>query len=76
MEALSPRSPTSSSDFYAYLLQTSLKSKDPFSGKLIHARIIKAGLHLSVFLMNSLMNFYAKVGSTSDAHRVFDDRVG
>jgi pentatricopeptide repeat protein len=73
MEALCPPSPTSSSDLYAYLLQTSLKSKDPFAGKLIHARIIKAGLHLGVFLMNNLMNLYAKVGSTSDAHRVFDD---
>lgn len=71
MEAPKPPSPTS--DFYAYLLQTSLKSKDPLAGKLIHARIIKAGLHLSVFLMNNLMTFYAKSGFVSDAHRVFDE---
>ncbi|XP_041007358.1 pentatricopeptide repeat-containing protein At2g22070 isoform X1 [Juglans microcarpa x Juglans regia] len=65
--------PTSSSDFYAHLLQTSLKTKDSFAGKLIHARIIKAGLHLGVFLMNNLMNFYAKSGYVSDAHRILDE---
>ncbi|KAL6338703.1 hypothetical protein AAG906_023852 [Vitis piasezkii] len=64
---------TSPSDPYTSFLQRSLKFKDPFTGKSIHARIIKAGLHLGVFLMNNLMNFYAKTGFISDAHRVFDE---
>ncbi|XP_062098342.1 pentatricopeptide repeat-containing protein At2g22070 [Humulus lupulus] len=61
------------SDFYVYQLQASLKSRYPFAGKLIHARIIKGGLHMGVFLMNNLMNFYAKTGSLSDAHHVLEE---
>ncbi|CAL5346425.1 unnamed protein product [Camellia sinensis] len=61
------------SGFYASLLQTSLKTKNPFAGKSIHAQIIKSGLQLSVFLMNNLINFYAKSGHISDAHQVFDE---
>ncbi|PON32779.1 DYW domain containing protein [Parasponia andersonii] len=68
-----PPPTTFPSDFYAYHLQTSLKARDPLSGKSIHARIIKAGLHMGVFLMNNLMTFYAKTGSLSEAHRVFDE---
>ncbi|KAI3942562.1 hypothetical protein MKW92_051235 [Papaver armeniacum] len=63
----------SPSDFYASLLQTSLKTKDPFTAKLIHAQIIKLGLHLGVFLMNNLMNSYSKSGFISDAHTLFDE---
>lgn len=59
--------------FYASFLQRCLKSKDPLAGKSVHARIIKAGLHLGVFLMNNLMNLYAKTGFLSDAHRVLDE---
>ncbi|KAK6924140.1 Pentatricopeptide repeat [Dillenia turbinata] len=62
-----------SSDFYASLLQKSLKNKDLFTGKSIHAKIVKCGLRLEVFLMNNLMNFYAKSGFLSDAYRVFDE---
>lgn len=61
------------SDIYASLLQTSLRTKNPFAGKLVHAQIIKSGLHLSVFLMNNLINCYAKSGFLSDAHHVFDE---
>ncbi|OMP11480.1 hypothetical protein CCACVL1_00499 [Corchorus capsularis] len=57
----------------ACLLQESLKCKDLFAGKSIHGRIVKSGLHFSVFLMNNLMNFYSKTGSFSDAHSVFDE---
>ncbi|KAI3842321.1 hypothetical protein MKW98_026111 [Papaver atlanticum] len=63
----------SPSDFYASLLQTSLKTKDPFTAQLIHAQIIKLGLHLGVFLMNNLMNSYSKSGFISDAHTLFDE---
>ncbi|XP_077213698.1 pentatricopeptide (PPR) repeat-containing protein [Tasmannia lanceolata] len=70
-----PLSPclSSPSDFYVSLLQTSLKNKDQITGKSIHARIIKAGLHLGVFLTNNLVNFYAKTGLISDAHNLFDE---
>lgn len=73
METSSSPILTSPSDPYTSFLLRSLKFKDPFTGKSIHARIIKAGLHLGVFLMNNLMNFYAKTGFISDAHRVFDE---
>ncbi|XP_010258546.1 PREDICTED: pentatricopeptide repeat-containing protein At2g22070 [Nelumbo nucifera] len=68
-----PPSFFSPSDFYATLLQTSLKTNIPIAGKSIHARIIKTGLHLGVFLTNNLINFYAKAGSVSDAHKLFDE---
>ncbi|CAH9075550.1 unnamed protein product [Cuscuta epithymum] len=61
------------SDFYALLLQKSLKIKDPFSTRLVHARIIKCGLHLGQFLMNNLINAYGKNGIVSDACRLFDE---
>ncbi|XP_057732940.1 pentatricopeptide repeat-containing protein At2g22070-like [Arachis stenosperma] len=61
----------SHSDLYADVLQSAIKSRDPFVGRSVHARIIKHGLHLGVFLMNNLLNFYAKTGSFSDVHRVF-----
>ncbi|KAK2975232.1 hypothetical protein RJ640_009009 [Escallonia rubra] len=73
MESPTPQSVTSPSDFCATLLQNSLKSRDLLSGKLVHARIIKSGLHLGVYLMNNLINFYAKTGFSSDAHNVFDE---
>ncbi|KAJ1433132.1 Tetratricopeptide-like helical domain superfamily [Sesbania bispinosa] len=63
--------PPSHSDVCVYLLQSAIKSKDTFIGRSIHARITKHGLCLGVFLMNNLLNFYAKTGSFSDAHRVF-----
>ncbi|KAK7396072.1 hypothetical protein VNO78_16817 [Psophocarpus tetragonolobus] len=67
-----PNLPTHS-DTCVYLLQSAIKSRDPFIGRCIHARIIKHGLCLGVFLINNLLNFYSKTGSFSDAHRVFDE---
>lgn len=66
-------SPAPISDFYASALHTSLKAQDFYAGKSIHAKIIKSGLHLGVFLMNSLANFYAKTESFGDAQKVFDE---
>lgn len=75
METAMSSSPSfnSPSYFYSSLLQTSLNNNDPLTGKSVHARIVKAGLHLGVFLMNNLINLYAKTGSLSDAHQVFDE---
>lgn len=42
-------------------------------GKAIHAQIIKSGVHLGVFLMNNLMNLYAKTGFLVDARQLFDE---
>nr|GMD40334.1 pentatricopeptide repeat-containing protein At2g22070 [Ipomoea batatas] len=64
---------TSLSDFYASLLQTSLKIKDPLAIRSIHARIIKSGLHLGPFLVNNLINAYGKNGFISDAQSLFDE---
>ncbi|XP_058096652.1 pentatricopeptide repeat-containing protein At2g22070 [Magnolia sinica] len=63
----------SPSDFYASLIQTCLRNKNLIAGKSIHAHTIKAGLHLGVYLMNNLVNFYAKNGLISDAHCLFDE---
>ncbi|KAM7270185.1 hypothetical protein ACFE04_029399 [Oxalis oulophora] len=60
---------SSPSDFYSQIL----KSKNPLTGKLIHAQVIKTGLHLSIFLMNNLMNVYSKNGTLSDARKLFDE---
>lgn len=66
-------SPAPISDFYAHVLHTSLKTQVLLAGKSIHAKIIKSGLHLGVFLMNTLMNFYAKTESFGNAQQVFDE---
>ncbi|XP_024991692.1 pentatricopeptide repeat-containing protein At2g22070 [Cynara cardunculus var. scolymus] len=61
------------SDHYASLIQRTLVNNDPCAGKAIHAQIIKSGLHLGVFLMNNLMNLYAKKGFLEDATGLFDE---
>ncbi|BAT94069.1 hypothetical protein VIGAN_08063800 [Vigna angularis var. angularis] len=65
--------PPSLSDKWALILQSAIKSRDPFIGRCIHAPIIKHGLCLGVFLMNNLLNFYAKTGFFSDAHCLFHE---
>ncbi|KHN42117.1 Pentatricopeptide repeat-containing protein [Glycine soja] len=66
--------PPSHSDACVYLLQSAIKSRDPFIGRCIHARIIKHGLcYRGGFLTNNLLNLYVKTGSSSDAHRLFDE---
>lgn len=73
MEAAPKLPSVASSEVCAYGLQTCLKLRDPLAGKAIHSLIVKAGLQLSVYLMNNLVNFYAKTGCVSDAHRLFDE---
>ncbi|XP_027074137.2 pentatricopeptide repeat-containing protein At2g22070 [Coffea arabica] len=63
----------SQSNLYISLLQTSLKSKDPVAARSIHAQIIKSGLQLGLFVMNNLINVYAKSGFIPDAVKVFDE---
>ena len=65
--------PSSLSDKWALLLQSAIKSRNPLLGRCIHAPIIKQGLCLGVFLMNNLLNFYAKTGFFSDAHCLFHE---
>ncbi|KAL6576032.1 Pentatricopeptide repeat-containing protein [Orobanche hederae] len=60
-------------DLYASILQTSLKTRNPSAVKPIHACIIKSGLHLGVFIMNIVMNAYAKTWFISDARKLFDE---
>ncbi|GER35146.1 pentatricopeptide repeat-containing family protein [Striga asiatica] len=59
--------------FYSSILQTTVKTKTPAKIRPVHARIIKSGLHLGAFLMNTLMNAYAKSSSLSEAQKVFDE---
>ncbi|KAG6767277.1 hypothetical protein POTOM_028473 [Populus tomentosa] len=61
------------SESCAHLLQTSLKSRDSLKGKSIHAQMVKLGLTFSVYLMNNLMNLYAKTGFLLDAHNLFNE---
>ncbi|XP_071734325.1 pentatricopeptide repeat-containing protein At2g22070 [Rutidosis leptorrhynchoides] len=60
------------SDHYAFLIQKTLINKDPCVGKAVHAQIIKSGVHVGVFLMNNLINLYAKTGFLVDARHLFD----
>ncbi|KAI9100278.1 hypothetical protein K1719_024496 [Acacia pycnantha] len=68
-----PHFGASHSDLYVQLLQAGIKFRDPFIGRLVHGRIIKEGLYLGVFLMNNLINFYAKTGSVFDACHLFNE---
>ncbi|KAK4277945.1 hypothetical protein QN277_015860 [Acacia crassicarpa] len=68
-----PHFGASHSDLYVHLLQAGIKFRDPFIGRLVHGRIIKEGLDLGVFLMNNLINFYARTGSVFDACHLFKE---
>ncbi|WOK92150.1 hypothetical protein Cni_G00841 [Canna indica] len=63
----------SPADFCASLLQTCLQTENVSAGRAIHAHVIKAGLHLGVYLANNLINFYSKFGLFADARRAFDE---
>lgn len=73
MENPKPPFAASRLDLYVYLLQTGIKSRDLLIGRLVHGRIIKEGLYLGVFLTNNLVNYYAKTGSLSNAHHLFNE---
>ncbi|CAL9753130.1 unnamed protein product [Musa acuminata subsp. burmannicoides] len=64
--------PSPPADFYAFLLQTCLRTENVSAGRSIHAHVVKAGLHLGVYLVNNIINLYAKFGFFTDAHNVFD----
>ncbi|GMJ02751.1 ROOT INITIATION DEFECTIVE 4 [Hibiscus trionum] len=60
------------SSFFSDLIQCT-KQKNLFRGRVVHARITKAGSSSCVYLSNSLVNLYAKCGDLLRAKRVFDD---
>jgi pentatricopeptide repeat protein len=41
-------------------------------GMEVHGEIIRSGFHSDVFVMNALVDMYAKCGSMEDAHDAFD----
>ncbi|KAJ0975122.1 hypothetical protein J5N97_017087 [Dioscorea zingiberensis] len=55
------------------LLQRCLLSKSQLVGKSIHGYFVKSGLVFSIYLANNLINFYSKLGFSSDACRLFDE---
>ncbi|KAG9451312.1 hypothetical protein H6P81_011277 [Aristolochia fimbriata] len=71
---MSLRDPSVSSyDFFAALLQNSLKTRNLLGGKSIHGYMVKSGLNLGIFLTNTLINVYAKNDLIPDAHKLFDE---
>ncbi|CAH9116018.1 unnamed protein product [Cuscuta europaea] len=61
---------------YELSLVSSLKSCSAFSsipqGQQLHCLILKSGLDTNIFIVNSLMSFYAKCQSVDDAKKIFD----
>eukprot|EP01018_Ginkgo_biloba_P002102 Gb_06089 [translate_table: standard] len=57
---------------YAYLLQACTDNKSLANGKLVHAYMTEMGFMTDRFFLNTLLNMYAKCGSSMDARRVFD----
>ncbi|URE07957.1 Pentatricopeptide repeat-containing protein [Musa troglodytarum] len=49
-----------------------MRTENASAGRSIHAHVVKAGLHLGVYLVNNIINLYAKFGFFADAHHVFD----
>ncbi|KAI3907275.1 hypothetical protein MKW92_016535 [Papaver armeniacum] len=43
------------------------------SGKQIHAHVIKFGLDLDLYVINSLIRYYGVCGDTSDARKLFEE---
>ncbi|CAI0428858.1 unnamed protein product [Linum tenue] len=72
MEFRNPEFFSSAVANYAGLLQASLKSNNLLCGKSVHAHIVKLALTFSAYAMNNVISLYAKTGSISDAHKVFD----
>eukprot|EP00253_Pinus_taeda_P001283 PITA_01283 len=60
------------SDVYVYLLQSCINNKDYVYGKCIHSHMIKIGFQPEMFVLNHLLNMYAKSGRLKDARQVFD----
>lgn len=84
MAALTVGNPISASNFggnaldagtshCGYQLQRCIQLNSLAQGKAVHARIIKLGLEIEIFLGNCLVNMYAKCGNMKDARKMFDN---
>jgi len=62
----------SDTNIYARLLQGCVNRKALEEGRLVHTHIINSGFNSNLFLLNSIVNMYAKCESMEDARQVFD----
>ncbi|KAJ7518207.1 hypothetical protein O6H91_21G059000 [Diphasiastrum complanatum] len=60
---------------YACLLKECIRRKSLVDGKRVHVLILQRGLDSNIFLVNTLINMYAKCGSLFDARQVFDSML-
>ncbi|MCL7049471.1 hypothetical protein MKW94_006515 [Papaver nudicaule] len=57
---------------FPYILKASSQLKDPFFGFQFHNQIIKTGFDSNVFVANSLILFYGKLGHLQNVQYLFD----
>ncbi|KAL5560457.1 hypothetical protein UlMin_036668 [Ulmus minor] len=58
---------------FTFLLRCFESLQDRIDGELIHGEIVKLGFSSSVFVQNTLLDFYAKCGELHSACQVFDE---
>lgn len=56
---------------FPFLIKAASELEDLFTGKVFHGMVIKASLGSDVFILNSIIHFYAKCGELGSGHRVF-----
>ncbi|KAF8112223.1 hypothetical protein N665_0065s0009 [Sinapis alba] len=58
---------------YPFVIKSAAGVSLLFEGKTIHATVIKLGFDSDVYVCNSLISFYMKLGCAWDAEKVFDE---
>lgn len=58
---------------FPFLVKECTRRLDGIHGRIIHGHIIKFGWHNDLFIQNSLISFYSRLGSLSIAHSLFDE---
>ncbi|KAJ4913941.1 hypothetical protein Rs2_08562 [Raphanus sativus] len=58
---------------YPFVIKSAAGASSLLEGKTIHATVIKLGFDSDVYVSNSLISFYMKLGCEWDAEKVFDE---
>ena len=61
------------SSYYVDLLRDCIEKNSPSQVEMVHAQIIKTGIHEDLFVSTFLVNVYVKCGTMENARKVFDN---
>lgn len=72
LEIMNYRGMSLDSNAYTRLLQACIDMKTVAGGRTVHTHMQNTGFEPDVYLVNNLVNMYAKLGSLKDAREVFN----